>query len=40
MTTLYAKSPDGTRVAYDCSGSGPAIFYCMAEAQVGWIGTK
>jgi len=24
-TTLFASSPDGTRVAYDCSGAGPAI---------------
>jgi pimeloyl-ACP methyl ester carboxylesterase len=25
MNTLYANSPDGTRVAYDRSGTGPAI---------------
>ena len=25
MNTLFAGSPDGTRVAYDCSGTGPAI---------------
>jgi pimeloyl-ACP methyl ester carboxylesterase len=25
MSTVYATSPDGTRVAYDRSGSGPAI---------------
>jgi pimeloyl-ACP methyl ester carboxylesterase len=25
MTTHFASSPDGTRVAYDVSGSGPAI---------------
>lgn len=25
MDTLFANSPDGIRVAYDCSGTGPAI---------------
>ena len=25
MDTLFANSPDGTRVAYDCHGKGPAI---------------
>jgi len=25
VNTLFADSPDGTRIAYDCSGAGPAI---------------
>jgi len=25
VSTLFTDSPDGTRVAYDCSGTGPAI---------------
>jgi len=25
VSTLFAESPDGTRVAYDCCGTGPAI---------------
>ena len=25
MNTLFANSPDGTRIAYDRSGTGPAI---------------
>lgn len=25
MDTLFAISPDGTRIAYDCNGSGPAV---------------
>lgn len=25
MTTLYSTSPDGTRIAYDVTGSGPAL---------------
>lgn len=25
MSTLFATSPDGTRLAYECSGTGPAL---------------
>jgi pimeloyl-ACP methyl ester carboxylesterase len=33
MNTLFADSPDGIRVAYDCSGTGPADYTTQKMGQ-------
>ena len=40
MNTSFANSPDGTRVAYDRSGAGPAMCCCMVEAARAKSGTR